>query len=99
LVPRLCIDQEVQKVAQFRSKSRLPALSWFDGVDHGDNPDGKGPSHAAILRCAQPLVGITGKKSPHDERLFHQVAVSDFISNLQSRRDSRTHAVFCGRRA
>ena len=36
-----------------------PVLSWVDGT-----------SRAAIVRCAQPLVGITGQKSPADERLF-----------------------------
>ena len=70
LVPRPCSDQEVQQVAKFRSKARLPALSWFDGINHGDSE----PTFAAIVRCAQPLVGITGKKSPYDERLFHMIA-------------------------
>ena len=31
----------------------------------------------AQVRCAQPLVGITGQKSPADERLFVQMSMSN----------------------
>ena len=50
--PSLTTDEELEEVAKFRSKQRLPVLSWFD---HS--------SHAAIVRCAQPLIGIGGNKS------------------------------------
>lgn len=44
------------QVAAFRSKSRLPALSWI-------SPRTK----ATITRCAQPRVGMLGKRSEADE--------------------------------
>ena len=40
-----------------------PVLSWVDGT-----------SRAAIVRCAQPLVGIGGKKSVADEHLFVEIS-------------------------
>jgi hypothetical protein len=60
VVPAAISDDEVREVTKFRSKGRLPGLSWL-------HPHSK----AAIVRCAQPLVGITGKKSPADEQLFY----------------------------
>ena len=62
-VPASISDEDVQEVATFRSKQRLPALSWLHPT-----------SHAAIVRCAQPLVGVMGQKSEADERLFALIA-------------------------
>ena len=62
LVPKDFTDTELHEVAKFRSKQRLPTLSWFDRT-----------TDTAIIRCAQPLVGITGKKSPADARLFDKM--------------------------
>jgi hypothetical protein len=78
--PQRVTEEELKEVAKFRSKQRLPALSWFDGrtYDAPDEPkDEEGrpqPQYAAIVRCAQPLVGIQGKKSPADEKLFKLIA-------------------------
>ena len=58
-VPQGCTDELLVEVAQFRSKQRLPVLAWI-------NP----ATHAAILRCSQPLVGIIGHHSEADERFF-----------------------------
>eukprot|EP00038_Savillea_parva_P026068 m.51137 g.51137 ORF g.51137 m.51137 type:complete len:598 (-) comp7288_c0_seq1:1865-3658(-) len=54
--PTSMSDEEIAKVAAFRSKSRLPALSWI-------SPRTK----ATITRCAQPRVGMLGKRSEADE--------------------------------
>jgi hypothetical protein len=62
LIPKDFTDTELQEVAKFRSKRRLPTLSWFDSS-----------TDTAIIRCAQPLVGITGKKSAADVRLFDKM--------------------------
>jgi hypothetical protein len=59
IVPKEVTDQHLRDVAEFRSKQRLPVLSWIDSE-----------SQAAIVRCAQPLVGLTGKKSEADEQYF-----------------------------
>ena len=62
LFPKTMDDSDITAVSKFRSKQRLPALSWL----HPEN-------RAAIVRCAQPLVGITGKKSEADEKLFTEI--------------------------
>eukprot|EP01047_Picozoa_sp_COSAG01_P005366 COSAG01_NODE_182_length_22838_cov_34.788733_18_plen_1286_part_00 len=59
LFPRTALDETINEVANFRNRRRLPALSWL----HPQNG-------AAIVRCAQPKVGMTGKKSEADEKLF-----------------------------
>lgn len=66
-VPEKTTDEELQEVARFRSKQRLPCLSWR----HPTN-------QAVIVRCAQPLVGLTGKKSPADEKLFLDITQVTF---------------------
>ena len=49
MVPNSVSDAQLEEVVKFRSKQRLPALSWFDSE-----------THAAIVRCAQPLVVALG---------------------------------------
>ncbi|XP_077268333.1 phosphatidylinositol-3-phosphate phosphatase isoform X3 [Temnothorax americanus] len=56
-VPAAAIDEDLQASASFRSRGRLPVLSWI-------HPE----SQATITRCAQPLVGVGGKRSREDER-------------------------------
>ncbi|KAK3719801.1 hypothetical protein RRG08_040103 [Elysia crispata] len=56
-VPKIATDQDLYKVAEFRSRQRLPILSWI-------HPE----SQATITRSSQPLVGMTGKTSKDDER-------------------------------
>ncbi|GFR72324.1 myotubularin-related protein 2 [Elysia marginata] len=56
-VPKIATDQDLYKVAEFRSRQRLPVLSWI-------HPE----SQATITRSSQPLVGMTGKTSKDDER-------------------------------
>lgn len=57
VVPATATDDDLKQVAQFRSKGRIPVLSWI-------HPE----SQATITRCAQPLVGISNKRSREDER-------------------------------
>lgn len=56
-VPAAATDEDLQASASFRSRGRLPVLSWI----HLE-------SQATITRCAQPLVGVGGKRSREDER-------------------------------
>jgi myotubularin-related protein 1/2 len=56
-VPAAATDEELRYVASFRSRGRLPVLSWI-------HPE----SQATITRCSQPLVGVSGKRSRDDER-------------------------------
>ena len=61
-VPKSASDSLVTRAAQFRSKGRLVALTWYS-ADNG----------ACIVRCAQPRVGVSGARSPADEALVESV--------------------------
>ena len=61
-VPATTSTEELMDVARFRSKGRLPVLSWL-------HPE----SLASITRCSQPLVGLAGRTCQADERLFQQI--------------------------
>ncbi|VDN22642.1 unnamed protein product [Gongylonema pulchrum] len=47
----------LQKVGEFRSKQRIPVLSWLHPI-----------TQASITRSSQPMVGVTSRKSAEDER-------------------------------
>ena len=49
-------------MAKFRSRGRLPVLSWM-------HPE----SQATICRCSQPLVGVSAKRSTSDEKIVQQI--------------------------
>lgn len=61
-VPAAVTDAELVAVAKFRSRGRLPGLTWL-------HPH----SGAALLRCSQPLTGISGKRSAADEAYFKAI--------------------------
>lgn len=54
LVPKRASTELTTKCAEFRSKNRLPCLSWYS-------------SNGCIYRCSQPLTGPLSTNSPHDE--------------------------------
>eukprot|EP00112_Aurelia_sp_Birch-Aquarium-sp1_P025334 Seg837.12 transcript_id=Seg837.12/GoldUCD/mRNA.D3Y31 product="Myotubularin-related protein 2" protein_id=Seg837.12/GoldUCD/D3Y31 len=60
-VPSSCSDEDVLKVASFRSRSRIPALSWL----HPTNS-------ASITRCSQPNNGVGGMKRNKDDEKYIQ---------------------------
>ncbi|XP_048039980.1 myotubularin isoform X2 [Megalobrama amblycephala] len=57
VVPYKATEEDLRRVSTFRSRCRIPVLSWF----HKEN-------HAVIMRCSQPLVGMSGKRNKDDER-------------------------------
>ncbi|BFZ14881.1 hypothetical protein BsWGS_17920 [Bradybaena similaris] len=61
-VPKQATDHDLQKVAEFRSRQRLPVLSWVNKT-----------SQASITRSSQPLVGMTSKTSRDDERYIQMI--------------------------
>uniref|UniRef100_UPI00398EBF29 phosphatidylinositol-3,5-bisphosphate 3-phosphatase MTMR2 isoform X1 n=2 Tax=Pristiophorus japonicus TaxID=55135 RepID=UPI00398EBF29 len=69
VVPENVPEDELKKVATFRSRSRIPVISWI-------HPE----SQATITRCSQPLVGMSGKRSKDDEK-YLQIIMD---SNAQS---------------
>ena len=62
-VPAAMTDVELTKVANFRSRGRLPVLTWKHPV-----------TNACIYRCAQPRVGVAQSRCSEDERLLLLVA-------------------------
>jgi hypothetical protein len=58
-LPRLADSATIRGAARFRSKGRLPVLSWLDKR-----------TEAALLRSSQPSVGLLGQRSREDEQLL-----------------------------
>jgi hypothetical protein len=52
-------DYHLATVAGFRSKGRLPALTWIHPT-----------ARTSMWRCSQPRVGISGKTCAQDEQLL-----------------------------
>ncbi|XP_036764293.1 myotubularin isoform X3 [Manis pentadactyla] len=57
VVPYCASDDDLRRVATFRSRNRIPVLSWI-------HPENK----MVIVRCSQPLVGMSGKRNKDDEK-------------------------------
>lgn len=49
-------------MAAFRSKGRLPILSWYNKVNH-----------ASLTRCSQPRVGVVGRNNQFDENFIETI--------------------------
>ncbi|XP_075448576.1 phosphatidylinositol-3,5-bisphosphate 3-phosphatase MTMR2 isoform X2 [Ascaphus truei] len=62
VVPVNISDDELRKVASFRTRDRILVLSWI-------HPE----SQAAITRCSQPMVGVNGKRSKDDEKYLQSI--------------------------
>lgn len=65
VVPKAVTDDELRLVGEFRSKHRIPVVSWikYDNKTY----------RCALLRSSQPLVGLASKKSEHDEAYLNTV--------------------------
>ena len=63
-VPKAVDDAALGHVGHFRSKGRIPALTWWNRQNG-----------AAILRCSQPLVGVGRSRCPEDERYFADAGI------------------------
>jgi len=58
----LATDDDLVKVGNFRSRARIPVLSWL-------HPE----SQASLTRCSQPSVGVTARRSADDERYLQMI--------------------------
>lgn len=65
LLPASISDSVLEKVAQFRSARRIPAVVWRNTANG-----------AVLARCSQPEVGWLGWRSAEDEELVRAVAES-----------------------
>ena len=57
------------KIKDFRSRGRLPALSWRN------NNNG-----STITRCSQPRVGLLNARCVEDENLLAEIAICNQLS-------------------
>ena len=80
-VPKAMSDDDLKEVAKFRSRARIPVLSWM-------HPD----SQATITRCSQPLVGVSGKRSAADEKMVNQIMDANAESHRIFIMDARPKA-------
>ncbi|XP_044019840.1 myotubularin-related protein 2 isoform X3 [Aphidius gifuensis] len=80
-VPAAATDDDIQSSAGFRSRGRLPILSWI----HCE-------SQATITRCAQPLVGVSGRRSREDERYVQLIMDANAQSHKLFIMDARPMA-------
>ncbi|XP_066993466.1 myotubularin-related protein 2 isoform X2 [Anabrus simplex] len=80
-VPAQATDEDLRAVAAFRSRGRIPVLSWI-------HPE----SQATITRCSQPLVGVSGKRSREDERYIQLIMDANAQSHKLFIMDARPSA-------
>jgi myotubularin-related protein 1/2 len=62
IVPSHSTDEDLKKVCNFRSKGRLPSVTWR-------HPK----TDAVIARCSQPMTGLTQKRCEADEKLLREI--------------------------
>uniref|UniRef100_A0A8C7ZLG9 Myotubularin 1 n=1 Tax=Oryzias sinensis TaxID=183150 RepID=A0A8C7ZLG9_9TELE len=70
-VPFKSTEEDLKRVAAFRSRGRIPVLSWI----HRENK-------AVIVRCSQPLVGMSGKRNKDDERYLDLIREANDTTKL-----------------
>lgn len=62
VVPKNASDEYLRHVAGFRSRGRLPVMSWI-------HPE----SQATITRSSQPMVGVAGRRNREDEGYIQMI--------------------------
>ncbi|XP_017769087.1 PREDICTED: myotubularin-related protein 2 isoform X2 [Nicrophorus vespilloides] len=80
-VPAQATDDDLRAVAAYRSRGRIPVLSWI-------HPE----SQATITRCSQPLVGVSGKRCREDEKYIQLIMDANAQSHKMFIMDARPSA-------
>uniref|UniRef100_A0A6P7GL31 phosphatidylinositol-3,5-bisphosphate 3-phosphatase n=1 Tax=Diabrotica virgifera virgifera TaxID=50390 RepID=A0A6P7GL31_DIAVI len=80
-IPYQVTDDDIKCVANFRSRGRIPVLSWI-------HPE----SQATITRCSQPLVGVSGKRCKEDEKYVQLIMDANAQSHKLFIMDARPSA-------
>ncbi|KAJ1309556.1 hypothetical protein OPQ81_006329 [Rhizoctonia solani] len=62
VVPARISDATLSYAAKYRSKARIPSLSYLHWANF-----------ATITRCSQPMVGLTNNRSVQDEKLIEAI--------------------------
>lgn len=65
VVPKKIDDSDLRQVAEFRSKRRIPVVSWLKYDNRKNN--------VALLRSSQPMTGLMQKRSEKDEYYLQTV--------------------------
>ncbi|KAE8271758.1 hypothetical protein A4X09_0g586 [Tilletia walkeri] len=74
VVPSRISDQTLNYAAKYRSKARIPALTYLHWANYG-----------SITRCSQPLVGLKGNRSVQDEKLIEAIFSSHIFADPNSK--------------
>ncbi|XP_074604434.1 phosphatidylinositol-3-phosphate phosphatase [Brevipalpus obovatus] len=80
VVPVNADDNCLRAVANFRSRGRIPVLSWIHPL-----------TQASITRCSQPSVGMAGKRCPEDEQYIQMIMDANAQSHKIYIVDARPH--------
>ncbi|KAK9471079.1 protein-tyrosine phosphatase-like protein [Dipodascopsis tothii] len=74
-VPASISDTVLNYAGKYRSKARIPALSYIHRLNS-----------CTITRCAQPLVGLKQNRSAQDERFIHAIFQTTQVENAYGAR-------------
>ena len=72
IVPKCMSDDQIKKIASFRSSKRFPAVVWRSKTNG-----------AVLARSSQPNVGLLGWRMNEDEFLIKAIADTSYISNCK----------------
>ncbi|KAL0946768.1 hypothetical protein HGRIS_012943 [Hohenbuehelia grisea] len=72
VVPTRISDTTLQYAAKYRSKARIPALTYLHWANYG-----------SITRSSQPMVGLTQNRSIQDEKLIEAIFQSHHSPDLR----------------
>ena len=75
VVPQQVTDDDLRQVAEFRSKRRIPVVSWLKYDQR--------KTFAALLRSSQPLSGLTQKRNERDESYLYSLYKMNTINSLE----------------
>ena len=67
-------DKDLSHVAEFRSKARVPACTYYDSV-----------KHCSLFRSAQPLVGASNSRNTADEDFLKRIGGDQELCILDCR--------------
>lgn len=81
-VPGDFSDDMLMLCASFRSRGRVPVLSWM-------HPE----SRASLTRCSQPQVGVTAQRCGADEELLGRIRTANANANCLLIFDARPQVI------
>ena len=78
IVPEKISDDQLQKIATFRSSKRFPAVVWKSKIND-----------CVIARSSQPNVGLLAWRLAEDEQLFKLIANNCYKPSVSSNHDEQ----------